>query len=152
MVALGEGRGTVTPTLWGRIQTRWFLLAVIGIPWTVFIGPGLVLFAGGADIVQVYALAFTALLLVGVLGTGWEFVYHALMQLRWEKDWPALFGLLTAINELLLLLPVLALLGFDLPFAVYIQFFTLWILMWVFSNGPMRVLLPRWRYRGGSIR
>ena len=34
-----------------------------------------------------------------VLGILWEFVYHALMQFRWEKDWPTMFGFLTIINE-----------------------------------------------------
>ena len=29
----------------------------------------------------------------------WEFVYQLLMQFRWEKDWPTLFGYLTGINE-----------------------------------------------------
>ena len=39
---------------------------------------------------------------VTVLGLGWEFVYHFLMQFRWEKDWPSMFGLLTAVPEGLL--------------------------------------------------
>ncbi len=34
-----------------------------------------------------------------VLGVGWELIYHLIRQFRWEKDWPTLFGLLTAVKE-----------------------------------------------------
>ena len=44
-------------------------------------------------------IRFLILAAVAVLGIGWECVYHFLMQWRWEKDWPTLFGLLTAIPE-----------------------------------------------------
>ena len=142
----------MTPTLWGRIQTRWFLLVIIGMPWTLVIGPLLVLVANGAGLGEVYVLAFTALVVVGLVGTVWELIYHAFMQLRWEKDWPAFLGLITGVNEFLTLVLVLALLGFSFSFAVVVQFVTLWLLMWVFANGPLRVLLPRWRYRGGNLR
>ena len=42
---------------------------------------------------------FVVLLAITVIGVGWELIYHFIQQFRWEKDWPTLFGLVTAINE-----------------------------------------------------
>jgi hypothetical protein len=141
----------VTPTLVGRIQTRWFLLAVVGVPWTIVVAPFLLPFAGDAGLGDVYAVAFAALVTVGVLGTGWELLYHWLMQYRWEKDWPALFGLVTAVPEFFFVVAVLAASGFSITFAVVLHFVTLWLWIWLVANGPLRVVFPRWRYRGGRI-
>lgn len=139
----------MTPTLMGRIQTRWFLLLVVGVPWTlVLMVFGLL---SGEAYLDLLIGGLRVLGLVGLLGTLWEFVYHGLQQFRWEKDWPALFGLLTIVNEGVLLWLVMLLL--DLPLGVlgWTHFVTTWLLMWVFVNGPMRVLAPRWRYRGGRL-
>lgn len=141
----------MTPTLLGRIQTRWLLLLLVGVPWTIVVCPFLIPFAAGAGLIDIYELAFVSLAIVGVVGTGWEFVYHLLMQFRWEKDWPALLGLITAANEFLTLILVLVLFGYQLSFAVVLLFASLWLWMWFVANGPLRVLLVRWRYRGGRI-
>lgn len=140
----------MTPTLMGRIQTRWFLLVIIGVPWTLLLMLPVALGAGAAYLDLLLA-GLRVLGIVGVLGTLWELAYHALMQLRWEKDWPALFGLLTIINEGALLFGVTWLLGFPLDAVGWWHFVSTWLIMWVFVNGPMRVLAPRWRYRGGRV-
>ena len=31
------------------------------------------------------------------------------------------------------------------------QFIPLWVLVWLVAIGPMRVIVPRWRFRGGRI-
>ncbi len=142
----------MTPTLNGRIQSRLFLLALVGLPWTIVVVPFLVPIAGdGAEIGDVYELALVALGLVAVLGILWEILYHLLMQLRWEKDWPALFGLLNGINEFALLAVVLVLMDYSLSPAVVLHFATVWFWVWFVANGPLRVVLPRWRFRGGRI-
>lgn len=141
----------MTPTLNGRIQSRWFVLLLVGIPWTIAVGPLLLPFAGGASLGELYSVAWLAVALVGILGTGWEMVYHLLMQLRWEKDWPTLFGLVTGVNELLGVLVALAVLGAPLSPAVVLHFGSLWVLIWLVANGPLRVVLPRWRYQGGRV-
>lgn len=156
MVALGaEPAAAVTPTLSGRIQTRLVLLVVIGIPWTALIG--LVLpRPEGASLVDLYRLLLDALILVAVVGIAWELLYHALQQLRWEKDWPTFYGLLTGIPEGV---AVYLLLANDLPVAYgevlvgtfVIHFATTWIVVWLTANGPMRLVLLRWRFRGGRI-
>lgn len=140
----------MTPTLFGRIQTRWLLLALVGIPWVLVFSPFLLLFTD-ASLTTVYDLGFVSLLLVGLLGTVWELIYHLLMQLRWEKDWPTLFGLVTALNEFVVLVLVLYALDYNEFVPVLLLFFSLWLWIWLVSNGPLRVLLPRWRYRGGRV-
>ncbi|MGH8910377.1 MAG: hypothetical protein ACRD0K_28750 [Egibacteraceae bacterium] len=143
----------MTPTLAGRIQTRIFLLAVVGSLWTLLIGP-LLPGVSGEPLATVYRTAFNVLAAVLVLGIGWEFIYHGLQQFRWEKDWPAFFGFLTMINEgllLWLLLVRLDLLHRPLPTSTFVvHFVTTWIVTWLCANGPMR-LFVRWRYFGGRL-
>jgi len=147
---------TVLPTLNGRIQTRIFLLALIGGLWTLLISPMLPGLTP-ARLSGIYAATFTILGTTIVLGVGWEFVYHFLQQFRWEKDWPTLFGLITAFNEGALLWLLLAggvvpglPAGVPLP-AFLILFATTWLLVWLAANGPMRVPFVRWRFRGGRL-
>ncbi len=153
----------MTPTFWGRIQARIFLVLVIGVPWTLIITPFLPASSTGSELgrfefaKKVCPVTFTALAVVLVLGCVlWEPVYHALQQVRWERDWPTMFFLL-------LLVPEAALAWFALralepsgaenttfgTFAVHIA--TAWVLMWLFVVGPIRVIFPRFRFRGGRI-
>ena len=44
-------------------------------------------------------MTYIILATVLVLGIIWELIYHVIQQFRWEKDWPTMFGLITAINE-----------------------------------------------------
>jgi len=120
----------VVPTLLGRVQTRIVLLATVGslVTWLV----------GGS---------FEVLAIVALLGVGWELIYQLLMQFRWEKDWPTLFGLLTAIPEGAL---VFALLRPE-PGPFLLHFGLVWLAVWLVANGPMRVPFPRWRFRGGRL-
>ena len=111
------------PTLNGRIQTRIFLLAVVGSIWTLIITPVLPIDAP--------------------LGTAY-------------KDWPTIFGLLTAIPEGLLVWFLLA--GGVIPWidsvpgpAFVIHFVTTWLLVWLVANGPMRVPFIHWRINGGRL-
>lgn len=144
----------MTPTLFGRIQTRIFLVAVIGSLWTLLITP--VLPGGGEDDVP-YAMTFSILLVVGVAGIMWEFLYHALQQFRWEKDWPTLLSLVTGINEGLLAWFIVAAglaPGIDdgVPLSAFlVHFITTWLAIFLYANGPMRVPFLRWRYRGGRL-
>jgi hypothetical protein len=144
----------VLPTLNGRIQTRIFLLVVVGGIWTLLLTPMLPL---GAPLGTAYRATFVVLLTVLVLGIGWELVYHFLQQFRWEKDWPTLFGLVTAVNEglltwLLLRAGAVSGLPFPLPTGIFLfQFLTTWIVVWLIANGPMRVPFVHWRFRGGRL-
>jgi len=139
------------PTLNGRVQTRIFMLVVFGGIITLLITPVL---PGDPDYGTTYPILFTVL----VLGVIWEVIYHGLMQFRWEKDWPTLFGLLNAVNEGLLVWVLLQLdlvpgiEGDEVPFsAFFIMFVVIWLVIWVWTNGPMRVFNIRWRFFGGRL-
>jgi hypothetical protein len=144
----------VLPTLGGRIQTRLFLLAVVGGLVTLIIVPVLPI---TASLSVKYQDMFVILAAVAVLGVAWECLYHFLMQWRWEKDWPTLFGLLTAIPEgvlVWLLLAAGAVPGIrgTVPGTAYvIDFGAVWLAVWLVANGPMRVPFIRWRFHGGRV-
>jgi hypothetical protein len=147
----------MVPTLSGRIQTRLFLLIVIGIPWTLIITP-LAPHHPGASIGHLYETTFWVLAEVIVVGClVWEPLYHGLMQFRWEKDWPIMFLLLEGIPEGLTAYGLLHAIGPhpDPPAATtatfVVDFAVLWVLVWLSAIGPMRVLFHRWRFRGGQI-
>jgi hypothetical protein len=149
-----EEHAAVTPTIGGRLQTRIFLLAVIGSLWTLLVGP-LLPRPDGASLGDVYVAAFKVLAIVTVVGLAWELLYHGLQQFRWEKDWPTLYGFLTGINEGLLAWYLAIALGLVEPAiptsAFVVHFTTTWIVTWLWANGPMRVLFLRWRFVGGRI-
>lgn len=141
------------PTLNGRIQTRIFMLVVFGGLITLVLTPVL---PGDPD----YRTTYIILAAVLVLGIVWELIYHGIQQFRWEKDWPTMFGLITAVNEgalVWLLLDLELVPGIDYPsdgvpfWAFFIDFAVIWFIVWVWTNGPMRVPFIRWRFFGGRI-
>ena len=144
----------MVPTLNGRIQTRIFLLAVVGGLITLIIVPFL---PGSAPLGDKYRDGFLVLASVAVLGVFWELLYHLLMQWRWEKDWPTLFGLVEGVPEgalIWILLSVGAIPGIVGKVggsAFLIQFILVWLGVWLVANGPMRVPFIRWRFRGGRL-
>ncbi len=141
------------PTLFGRIQTRIFVIAVVGGLWAIAIGP---LLPGPEPVSEKYQSMYAVLLIVLVLGVFWEFVYHGLQQFRWEKDWPTLFGLLLGVPEGVVAFLV-ARTGVvpqveDITVAAFlVGFGTAWLVTWMFVNGPMRVLSVHWRFQGGRL-
>jgi hypothetical protein len=149
----------VLPTLNGRIQTRIFLIVVIGGIWTLIVTPFVRLFIeGDPTLGDTYRVTFEILLLTLVLGIIWEFIYEGLMQFRWEKDWPAFFQFFQGIPEGIstwLLLHVDAfnpLPGNPVPGPAFvILFVTTWIVTWLMANGPMKILFLRWRFSGGRL-
>jgi hypothetical protein len=144
----------VVPTLTGRIQTRIFLLAVVGGLITLIIVP---ILPGNAPLGDKYRDGFLVLLSVMVVGVLWELAYHLLMQWRWEKDWPTLFGLVEGVPEGVLIWILLSagaipgIAGSVGGAAFLIQFILVWLGVWLVANGPMRVPFIRWRFRGGRI-
>jgi hypothetical protein len=144
----------MTLSLRGRLETRIFLVLTVGVLATLGLTalrrpPGL----GGGD---AYRSHLTVLAVLGVLGLGWELVYHALQQLRWDRDWPSVFAAAVVLNEGALLWAVLGAApwlhvtrGSPTSFAALVG--APWALMWLFAQGPMRVLFVRWRLQGGRI-
>ncbi|MDE5116507.1 MAG: hypothetical protein O4860_04405, partial [Trichodesmium sp. St2_bin2_1] len=72
----------MTPTLFGRWQTRLLLLATVGILITIpFSEP----------------IYFSVLAYIAILGLFWDVVYDFLQKFRWDRDWPGVYQLLAAI-------------------------------------------------------
>ncbi len=143
----------MTPVYIGRVQTRLFALALVGGLWTLVIAPQL---PGSGSTGAKYMAAFIVLAVVFAAGIIWDATYQLLQQFRWEKDWPIMFSLLTAINEGLAVWWILR--TGDVPghpnlsgTAFAIHFSTVWLLTWLFTIGPMRVPFIRWRFRGGRL-
>lgn len=142
------------PTLNGRIQTRIFLLAVVGGLITLIIVPFL---PGSAPLGDKYRNGFLVILSVAVVGVLWELLYHFVMQWRWEKDWPTLFGLAEGVPEGALIWILLSagavpgIAGSVGGVAFLIQFILVWLGVWLVANGPMRVPFIRWRFQGGRL-
>lgn len=139
----------MTPTLVGRLQTRWFVTVMIGVPWSVLLSFVL----PGADL----SVMVVVVVAMGVIGLGWELLYHWLMGFRWEKDWPSLLVLLTGVNEgglLGVLLAVGVVPGVEVGPPVWlflVHFTTAWLAIWGWLQGPMKIVHPRWRFRGGRF-
>jgi hypothetical protein len=141
----------MTSTLLGRVETRLFTVFTVGLLWTLILTPFLSLPAG-----QKYKVTLTTLVWVAVLGVVvWEPLWHLLQQFRWEKDWPAMFLLLQALPEAVLVRLVLDhTLKVSRPVGVgtyALHFATTWLAIFLFVQGPMRVPFLRWRFRGGRI-
>lgn len=141
------------PTLSGRLQTRIFAVLVFGGLWTLLITPLLPGVTAGRE---AYGQTLGLLVALTAVGLVWELIYHFAQQFRWEKDWPTLFGLGTALNEGLLLWFLLRrewIPGLD-PVAIStfsVHFCSTWLVVWLMVNGPMRIPFVRWRFRGGRL-
>ncbi len=144
------------PTLNGRIQTRIFVLLVIGGLTQLVVSP-LLPGTGTLPTGALYRITFSLLVATTVLGVAWELLYHLLMQFRWEKDWPTLFGLVTILNEgalLWFLARAGALPGVPetLRLSTFLVDFSLvWLVTWLWVNGPMRIFSVHWRFNGGRL-
>jgi hypothetical protein len=136
----------VTPTLVGRWQTRIALLATVGVIWSI---PFL--------LVARTPIFFVVLIWVGLLGLAWDLLYTFLQAFRWERDWPPAFAVVAAIVEgvvVYLLATRIGLPGLphDLPLGLFaFHYGSVWIVTFLFSQGPMRALFPWWRFHGGRI-
>jgi hypothetical protein len=144
----------MVPTLMGRIQTRIFMLLTVGVVVTAIITP---LLGIPGSLSAAYKTTYIILATVAVLGILWELLYHLLMQWRWEKDWPSLFGLVTGIPEGILIWILLAAkvvpgISKAPPLSAYlIDFIVVWLCVWLVIQGPMRIPFIRWRFFGGRL-
>jgi hypothetical protein len=136
----------MTPTLFGRWQTRIFLFSTIGILITI---PFFILSGVGTY--------FFILFYVAILGLIWDILYNFFQKLRWDRDWIGVFQLLAGIGEGLFLFSLIKL--FKLPgIPEDITFFTfafhyscVWLGIYTSSQTLMRILFPRWRFWGGQL-
>ncbi len=141
----------MTPTLFGRWQTRIFLLATIGV---IFSLPFYFGFLGGHEGDVSY---FFVILYVAIFGIIWDILYDYLQKMLWDHDWPGILQLLAGVFEGFFLFLVISLIGlpgirrYQFDLFIFIKHYSLvWLAIYVSSWIIMRVLFPRWRFRGGE--
>jgi hypothetical protein len=141
----------MTPTLFGRWQTRLLLLAAVGVIVSLPFAMGLI----GSSTNSVY---FWILGYVAILGLGWDVLYNYLQKFRWDRDWPAAYQLLAGIWELVFVFCGI-MFGFlpiplpkeELPLAVLLLHYNVvWLAVFISSQSLMRIIFLRWRFRGGE--
>ena len=137
----------MTPTLLGRWQTRFFLLATIGALITLIVGL----------VIKNIATPFLLLGYVFVFGLVWDGIYQFISTFRWDRDWPTSFQVAAGIIEGALVWALLNYIGLPgipaktVPFAVFISMYaSIWIITFIIMQGPLRTFLVRWRYQGGE--
>ncbi|MGA9379230.1 MAG: hypothetical protein WBV73_10710 [Phormidium sp.] len=140
----------MTPTLFGRWQTRLLLLATIGVLVTL---P----FALGITSPNSSSVYFWVLGYVAVFGIFWDMLYNYLQKFRWDRDWSGVFQLLAGIWEAIFLIIIIKLLRLPLPgienldLNLFIRHYSLvWLGVYLASQTIMRIIFPRWRFRGGQ--
>ena len=137
----------MTPTLFGRWQTRIFLLATIGSLITLFF----------YFVKSEGRLFFYILLYVALFGIAWDVLYIYIQKFRWDRDWPGAFQFLAGIWEALFILVLIKVIGlpgvsekFDF-FWFICHYSVVWLGVYLASQSLMRVMFPRWRFRGGQL-
>lgn len=141
----------MTPTLFGRWQTRLLLLATVGVLITLPFAFGIT--SPNSSLVYFWVLGYVA-----IFGILWDILYNYLQKFRWDRDWPGIFQLLAGIWEGIFLIIIIDLWQFPLPgiqnldFNLFVRHYSLvWLGIYLASQTIMRVLFPRWRFRGGQL-
>jgi hypothetical protein len=135
----------MTPTLKGRVQTRMIL--------TLAVGALLAWLFGRAGTMNTLLVTLGYLLGLGIL---WDVIFQWVQRRRWDRDWSPLHQLATGILEgaaffLLARTGRLPGLGAGVALGQFLPFYgTFWVLGFIILQGPVRVLFPRWRFRGGE--
>ena len=153
----------MTPTLYGRWQTRILLFVVLGLPitlvyslylnrwtWPPFLDP------------------FVFLASILVLGLLLDIFYIWLQRVRWDADWPFAFQFVVSIAEFALVYwlyaqgqdylpqPYLDQLLLDrggrIPLGNAATHFS-WVFVpsFIALLGPLQIFLVRWRFKGGEL-
>ncbi|MFK0732818.1 MAG: hypothetical protein ACFKPT_31325 [Gloeotrichia echinulata GP01] len=140
----------MTPTLFGRWQTRVFLLATVGAIFSLPFYFGLI----GNQPSPVY---FFVLFYIGLFGLAWDILYDFLQKFMWDHDWPGVFQFIAAIIEAIFLAIIITFIGLPQIDATqfHIDLFALhysvvWVAVYIASWVLMRLLFPRARFRGGQ--
>ncbi|NES99361.1 MAG: hypothetical protein F6K62_07935 [Sphaerospermopsis sp. SIO1G2] len=142
----------MTPTLFGRWQTRLLLLATVGVLVSIPFAMGLV--DGKTNTVYFSILGYVA-----IFGLGWDIIYNIIQKNRWDRDWPAAYQLFAGIWEMIFILCGVKIFSF-LPIPIpkeelnitmfFLHYILVWLVVFLSSQSLMRIVFPRWRFRGGQ--
>jgi len=135
----------MTPTLLGRWQIRFFLLATVGLVISLIVSQSV------GNSVPLFALLY-----VPLFGLVWDVIYQFITSFRWDRDWPTCFQVAAGVVEGalvwgLILTKKLPGVAEPPPFIVFlIQYGAIWLSIFVLTQGPLRVIWLKWRYQGGQ--
>jgi len=135
----------MTPTLPGRWQIRFFLLATVGLVISLIVSQSV------GNSVPLFALLYVLL-----FGLVWDVIYQFITSFRWDRDWPTSFQVAAGVVEGalvwgLILTKKLPGVAEPPPFIVFlIQYGAIWLSIFVLTQGPLRVIWLKWRYQGGQ--
>lgn len=142
----------MTPTLFGRWQTRLLLLFTVGVLVSIPFAMGLI--ASSPGIVYFWILVYVA-----IFGLGWDVLYDKIQKYRWDRDWPAVYQFFAGIWEMVFVFCGVKLLGF-LPIPIpkeelspgvfFLHYSFVWLAVFIVSQSLMRIVFVRWRFRGGQ--
>ncbi|PAX45711.1 hypothetical protein [Brunnivagina elsteri] len=138
----------MTPTLFGRWQTRLLLLATVGLLVTL----PFVLAAPDSE----KGIYFVVIGYVAIFGIIWDVFYDRIQKYRWDRDWPAVYQLFAGIWEMLFVLCGVKLIGLpaipkELPLDKFLLHYSaVWLAVFIASQSLMRILFVRSRFRGGQ--
>lgn len=134
----------MTPTLLGRWQSRFFLMGTIGLIVTFFF------MAAFQSIAPLFLL-----ILVMVVGFGWDVIYTMIQKWRWDHDWPPAYQFGAAFWEMIVVAALVYGAGLlpgppPNPIQFLAHYWFVWWAVFVGSQSIMRLIFPRWRYNGGQ--
>lgn len=158
----------MTPTLFGRWQTRIFLLATYGLLVTFFFGWWFSDYelslawptASVLDVLREFQTVLSVLGYVLLFGLFWDMLYNFMQRFRWDSDWPPTYQFGAAVVEVIFLWIILFPLESYIPVpgvgalsltGFLAHYWTVWIVIFLLSQSAMRIWFPRWRYNGGEI-
>lgn len=159
----------MTPSLFGRWQTRIFLLATYGLLVTFFFGWWISDYElslawpsdSVLDVLREFQTPLSVLGYVLLFGFFWDMLYNFMQRFRWDSDWPPTHQFGAAVWEAFFLWVVLFLLEDYLPaipgvgvlslYEFLVHYWAVWIVIFLLSQSAMRIWFPRWRFNGGEI-
>jgi hypothetical protein len=137
----------MTPTLLGRWETRFLLLATIGVIITLIVGLA----------VKNFLTPFLLLGYVFLFGIVWDVIYQYISTFRWDRDWPTTLQVVAGIVEGALVWLLITFIGLPgiparaVSFVVFISMYaSIWLVTFIIAQGPLRTVLVKWRYQGGE--
>lgn len=154
----------MTPTLFGRWQTRLLLYVFFGLPMTFWFAFywnnwSLPVFDQGSRGFSVYRDPLVFITTILVLGLILDILYIQIQRFRWEQDWPFAFQFVVSILEFLAVFGLMDLGLMDdllpdgrIPFLnAVIHFSLVFIPSFIALLATVQIFLIRWRYKGGEL-
>lgn len=153
----------MTPTLFGRWQTRLVLFIFLGLPITFFFAWYQAAWRWPipySESIFYYPFLFISLILI--LGLILDILYIQIQRFHWDQDWPFSHQFFFSIVEFYIVFylmdyglldwPIQLFPDGTIPFSTAVCHFTLvFIPSFLMLLGGMQIFMVRWRFKGGEF-